>query len=352
MSTLASHAAAVPAHRLALVIGATGAFGGHAAAALMRHGWRVRALARDPAAAAAKAGAGVLIDWVQGDAMDAASVLAAAQGADLIVHAANPPAYRNWAGTVLPMIDATIAAAQATGARILAPGTVYNYAPDAGTAIDERAPQRPVTRKGAIRVELEARLKAASEDGVRVLILRAGDFFGPGRANSALDWLVLRGRSGPAAVFRPGAGAARHTFAFLPDLAETAARLLEREEALERFAAFHFAGHSLTVDELVAAVRRASGRRLIALPFPWSLMRVIGLGNETMRELMEMRYLWRAPIGLENRKLVAFLGEEPRTPLDAALRESLDTPAPTPKAQRRTRLRRVDGRRPLTARPQ
>ena len=49
----------------------------------------------------------------------------------------------------------------------------------------------------------------------------------------------------------------------------------------------------------------------------------MGLWNETMRELMEMRYLWRAPITLSNRKLVAFLGEEPHTPLDVSLREAL-----------------------------
>ena len=42
--------------RTALIIGATGSFGGHAAAALIKHGWTIRALARDPAKAAAKAG--------------------------------------------------------------------------------------------------------------------------------------------------------------------------------------------------------------------------------------------------------------------------------------------------------
>jgi nucleoside-diphosphate-sugar epimerase len=354
MPALSSTATTPRDQRLALVIGATGAFGGHAAAALTRHGWHVRALARDPAAAAAKAGAGALIDWVQGDAMNAASVVAAAQGADLIVHAVNPPGYRNWAGTVLPMIDSTIAAARASGARILMPGSVYNFAPDAGVAIDETAPQRPATRKGAIRVELEARLRAASQEGVRVLILRAGDFFCPGRANSALDWLVPRGAAGPLAVFRPGPGGIAHAFAFLPDLAETAARLVEREADLEAFACFHFGGHVLTVDDLVAGVRRASGRRLVALPFPWSLAAAMGLADETMRELMEMRYLWRAPIALDNRKLVAFLGEEPHTPLDVALRESLDKPVPTPGStarRRATTAAGVDGRPILAGRP-
>ena len=33
-----------------------------------------------------------------------------------------------------------------------------------------------------------------------------------------------------------------------------------------------------------------------------------------------MRYLWEAPVRLENHKLVAFLGEEPHTPLREAVR--------------------------------
>jgi hypothetical protein len=45
--------------------------------------------------------------------------------------------------------------------------------------------------------------------------------------------------------------------------------------------------------------------------------------DETFRELWEMRYLWRQPIGLSNTKLIAFLGAEPHTPLDAALAAAL-----------------------------
>jgi nucleoside-diphosphate-sugar epimerase len=70
-------------------------------------------------------------------------------------------------------------AAQACRARIFFPGAVYNFGPDAFPLLAEDAPQRPQTRKGAIRVEMETSLRAAAEQGVRVLILRAGDWFGP-----------------------------------------------------------------------------------------------------------------------------------------------------------------------------
>src|SRR5665213_2437870 len=159
-----------PPQKTALVIGATGSFGGHAACALIKRGWTIRALARDPAAAKIKAGRRMPIDWVEGDAMNGADVMAAAAGARIIVHAANPPGYRNWRGLALPMLAATIAAAKAWGARIVFPGNVYNYAPDAGAAIAEDAPQAPVTRKGQIRVEMERALRRAAGEGAKVLI--------------------------------------------------------------------------------------------------------------------------------------------------------------------------------------
>ncbi|MBN9026869.1 MAG: NAD(P)H-binding protein, partial [Rhizobiales bacterium] len=74
----------------ALVIGATGGVGGAVARALLAHGWRVRALQRDPAAARRKPG-GDGIEWVRGDAMNPADVIAAAEGASILFHGANPP---------------------------------------------------------------------------------------------------------------------------------------------------------------------------------------------------------------------------------------------------------------------
>lgn len=310
--------------RTALVIGATGLFGLHAAEALIKHGWRVRALARNPAAATAKLGPRTPIEWVKGDAMDTASVVAAAGGVQLVVHAANPPRYRNWKGTVLPMAESAIAAAKAAGARLVVPASVYNFAPDAGPAIAEDAPQAPATRKGAIRVELERRLRAASEDGLRVLVLRAGDFFGPA-APGALDWLVQRAKGRVTGVFQPGPGGVGHAYAYLPDLAETMARLADAEDRLGRYEVFHFRGYWVDGNaKFGEAMRRVTGNpKLPVRRFPWIVVWAAAPFNETFRELLEMRYLWTRPIGLDNAKLVRFLGAEPSTSLDQALAASL-----------------------------
>jgi nucleoside-diphosphate-sugar epimerase len=309
-----------PANRLALVIGAAGGVGGETAAALVRHGWVVRGLTRRPRPAAAG------IEWTPGDAMSAADVLRAAQGASLIVHAANPPGYRNWDTQVLPMIDNTIAAAKAIGARIVLPGTIYNFGPDAFPALREGSPQNPLTRKGAIRVAMEKRLEAAAAAGAPALILRAGDYFGPHTTDNSVFSAAMVQRGKPVErIIDPARRGASHAWGYLPDIGETIARLIERESALGDFERFHFAGHQLAAGEMAAAIRRAAENpRLRAWPFPWPLLVGLQPFVRLFREMAEMRYLWRQTISLDGGKLEAFLGDAlPATPLDVAVRDTL-----------------------------
>jgi hypothetical protein len=41
------------------------------------------------------------------------------------------------------------------------------------------------------------------------------------------------------------------------------------------------------------------------------------------REVLDIRYLWRVPLRLNNSKLVSQIGPEPHPPLDAAVRQTL-----------------------------
>jgi nucleoside-diphosphate-sugar epimerase len=308
--------------RIALVLGATGGIGSEVARRLLERGWSVRALHRDAATMAGRAQAG--LSWVQGDAMRREDVVAAARGVALIVHAVNPPGYRNWGELVLPMLENTIAAARASGARILFPGTVYNYGPDAFANIEETSPQNPMTRKGAIRVEMERRLRAAAETGVKTLIVRAGDFFGPKVGNSWFaQGLVKPGRP-VASVSYPGKRNIGHHWAYLPDVAETMVRLAERED-LEAFATFNMKGHwDADGTEMIAAIRRVVGQPgLKVRAFPWWLLAIASPFVPLFRELREMRYLWDVPVRMNNARLVALLGSEPHTPIDDAVRATL-----------------------------
>lgn len=296
--------------KTALVLGATGGIGGETAGALRAHGWTVRGLARRPMAD--RDG----LDWVVGDALDANAVRQAAAGATVIVHAVNPPGYRNWATLVLPMLDNSIAAARAVGARVVLPGTIYNYDPRETRVAREDSPQRPTTRKGKIRAEMEQRLGE-----VRSLVLRAGDFFGPRAGNSWLSQGMLKPGQPIKSIVYPGAEGVGHAWAYLPNVGETFARLLDRDAELPDQAHFHFEGYwDADGTQFVAAIREAAGNpRARQRHLPWTLLPLIAPFNATMRELIEMRTFWDHPLRLDNHALVAFLGEEPRTPLIEAL---------------------------------
>jgi nucleoside-diphosphate-sugar epimerase len=307
-------------HKTALILGATGGIGGEVATSLVNAGWKVRAMHRDPQRVRGPA----RLDWVLGDAMVAADVARAAVGAALIVHAVNPPGYRDWDRLVLPMLDNTIAAAQANGARILLPGTLYNYAPELRD-IAENAPQLPSTRKGRIRVEMERRLQAAAAAGAaKVLIVRAGDFFGPRAANNWFSQGLIKPGRKPRAVTYPGRQGVGHQWNYLPDVAETMVRLL-CHEGLGAFARFHMEGHwDPDGTRMLGAIRAAAGDPSLSVRrMPWLAMRLAAPFVPLFRELAEMRYLWEQPLRLSNAHLLATIGTEPVTPLDEAVRATL-----------------------------
>lgn len=306
--------------KLVLIVGVTGGLASEAAKALLDHGWTVRGLSREPERAKPRFPALASIDWRAGDAMRAHDVRHAAAGAALILHSANPPRYRNWRGLAIPMLAHSIAAAKAVGARVILPGNVYNFGPGAASPAAEDTPQQPSTRKGRVRVEMEAMLGDA-----RSLVVRAGDFFGPYAPASNFANVVVKPGRRLRLIVDPGSAGVGHTWAYLPDLAETIARLADIEEKLGAHEVIHFRGHWLEDGrEMMEAIRRAAGNPELPIRrFPWWALTLAAPVVRLAREVAEMRYLWQYPLALDNTKLCRLIGDEPHTPLDAAVATSL-----------------------------
>jgi len=307
-----------------LILGATGGIGGEVAQQLRIAGWRVTALRRGEVNAHVRDG----ISWIPGDAMSRSDVMKAAKGKTAIIHAVNPPGYKHWGDLVLPMLDNTIATAQAEGATIVLPGTVYNFGPESFPVIDETSPQEPLTRKGRIRVEMEKRLQRSTEDGARVLIVRAGDFFGPKSGNNWFSQALVKPGRPVTKINYPGMLGVGHQWSYLPDVAHTVVELLNQREKLDIFSRFHMSGHwdydgKQFVEAIVRVVIKRTGRSPTIRRFPWWLLRLCAPFNQTFHEMNEMRYLWCTPIRMRNERLVAALGHEPHTPLDDAIEATL-----------------------------
>ena len=234
----APHAQSInPAQPIALVLGITGGYGKAMAQALLSQGWTLRALVRDLARAQETLPAQIVeaVAFTEGDVFDRGPLEQAAQGVDVIVHGINLP-QPEWPKRMLPVAQRVIEAARVNRATIAYPGNVYPFAP--GTSITPDTPMQPPQEKGHLRVQVAQALAQASAQGVQVITLRAGDFFGLGHASSWMKHILQKARAGgPLQV--PAHPNIRHAWAYLPDLAHAHVQLLEQRhtplgEALRR----------------------------------------------------------------------------------------------------------------------
>jgi nucleoside-diphosphate-sugar epimerase len=173
---------------------------------------------------------------------------------------------------------------------------------------------------------MERHLYTAASEDVAVLIVRAGDFFGPHAGNSWFSQGMVTPGKPVRRIAYPGKAGIGHQWAYLPDVAETMVLLLEKSPTLPTFAVFQMAGHwDEDGREMIAAIRKAAGNSRISVArMPWLPMRLLSPFVPLFRELVEMRYLWTNPIRMTNHRLLATIGTEPHTPLDLAVHETLD----------------------------
>jgi len=307
---------------IVLILGANGRLGLAAAQAFDAAGWRVLAQVRRAAALGMPARA----QLVHGAVNDLQALSAQAAGAQVLVHGLNPP-YTRWSSEALPLAQAGMDLAQQLGARFMLPGNVYNFGTHMPPLLRSDTPQLADTRKGRIRVAIEAEMQRRCAAGtLRATVLRAGDFFGAG-TGSWFDLVIAKGIGSGKLVY-PGPLDVAHPWAYLPDLAQgfvTAANA----EGLPSFANLHFAGHTLSGHAFLAALEKAAAALGLARPagfkrggMRWGLIRAGGLVIPIWRELAEMAYLWRVPHALDGSSMGP-LALPAATPIDAALRASL-----------------------------
>ena len=310
-----------------LILGARGRFGWAAARAYADAGWRVLGQMRAGAQPPSSSESDRRIQWLPIDLHDTVALCGAARGAEVVVHALNPTyTNRAWASQALPMLDAAIALTRKLGATLMLPGNVYNFGAGMPVQLCEDTPHEPTTVKGQIRCAMEQRM---AKSGVPSIVIRAGDFFGSGRGSWFDQVMVNRLQQG--VLTYPGQADVPTAWAYLPDLARTFVAVAERRAGLDKFAVLHFAGYSLTRlqwQQALQDIARAQGwvgpgAPLRVKGMPWTIIRVGAWFNPVWAALMEMRYLWDTPHGLDNTRLTALIGPEPHTTLGTAVKLAL-----------------------------
>jgi len=308
-----------------LILGATGGFGSAVAQELLRRGRPSRCLVRNLQKASTLLGKDSSLELVQGDVQDQNFVVRAAEGCGAIIHAINYP-YPKWVPNMARATANVIAAARAANATILFPGNVYGLGEQFSGPLDESAHNQPTGHKGELRVTLEdSLLHAAEEEGsVRVIVLRAGDYFGPTVRNGLVDPIFENAAAGkPMRVL--GNLEAAHQWAYVPDLARAAIGLLAIEDRLKPYEVFNFAGTVADPErDFLQQIAEQAGHPGLAIRvLPWSAIKLAAMFDSVVRELIELRYLYDESVILEGSKLLRTLPNFKETPIVEAIRFTL-----------------------------
>lgn len=299
-----------------LVLGAAGRVGRAVAEAFRDASWRVKGQVRPGGAKRLPSG----IEPVEAEGADAAALARAGEGMDVVFHGLNP-LYTNWEREMMPLAEAAVAAAAANKALLLLPGNVYVFGADMPEHLTPDVPFRPTTSKGRLRVALESHLaEEARSRGFKFAVLRAGDFFGGTGKGTWLDLAIFRSKGTFTAVAPMDT---KHAWAYLPDLANAFVALAENREKLGAEEHFHFPGDTASMAQMHAAAEKALGRQLKVKSMPWWLFRLASPFSAMFRAVLEMKYLWEVPHGLEDPRLEQVTGPLRRTPLDQAMAKAI-----------------------------
>jgi nucleoside-diphosphate-sugar epimerase len=257
------------------------------------------------------------VDWRAADATDADAATDASKGAAVVYQCLNAP-YTDWPERFPPLQRGVLAAAERNGALLVSLENIYGYGPTAGKPMTEDLPLSATTVKGRTRAAMTQELLDAADAGrVRIAIGRASDFFGAGVTESSLGERVFANAvAGKRADF-VGNPNLPHTYSYIPDMAAGLATLGTDERAVG--GVWHLPGpETVTTRELLGLVAADVGHPVGVRVLPKLAVRVLGLLNPTIRELVELSYEFEQPFVLDTSKYESTFGTS-ATPLKAAV---------------------------------
>jgi nucleoside-diphosphate-sugar epimerase len=300
------------------LVGATGAIGKSVAAALRQHGRRYRVIGRSQSGLKKIFGDDPLAEVATWDPEDEKTIRQALNGASTIVYMVGVP-YTDFHLHPILMRRVLDAAIAENIDRLLLIGTLYVFGRPQTERITEDHPREPHTFKGRKRKEQEDMVLAAHATGkIKTTILRLPDFYGPGVERSMLtDVFVAAKQNRKAKMIGPVD--LPHEFVFVPDVGPVVVRLLDRPAAFGR--AWNLGGAGATTQLELARMAFGGPPRYMAAGK--MMLRLLGLFDPFLRELVEMHYLMTDPLIVDDSALQRLLGGIAKTPYSEGVRRSL-----------------------------
>jgi nucleoside-diphosphate-sugar epimerase len=305
------------------LFGAAGAIGRSIADALRANGEAYRVVGRNRERLVETFGSDPKAEIVTWDSADAASVRAAARGVDTLIYLVGVP-YNHFELHPITMRQ-TLDGAIAEGVkRVVLIGTVYPYGVPMTEKVSEEHPRNPPTYKGKMRKEQEDMLLAAHAAGeIQATVLRLPDFYGPGVESSFLDGVFKAVVNGKTADM-VGPIDTPHEFVFVPDVGPVVLALADNPGAYGRW--WNLAGARVITQRKMAeqAFALVGSKPKIRVVGKMGL-RLIGLFQPIMKELVEMHYLQTTPVLMDDSALAGLLGHVHKTSYADGVRLSVES---------------------------
>lgn len=261
------------------------------------------------------------------DGTDVGEIGPVCKGADVIYLLLNAH-YVEWYDLYPPRLDAAIAAAEATGARLIYHDNLYMYGQAEGP-LTEETPHQARSRKGRLRSGMAGRFMDAIDSG-RIIgaIGRSADLYGPGALNSSFNATLgqrhfrplLEGRAVPVL----GDADAPHTYSYVNDVARGLITLAAQPDALG--GVWHLpSAPTLTHRELLTLAFEITGSkpRIRSSAISALFVKAIGLFQKDVGELSEILYMFQQPLVVSHERFASHY-EVVVTPHRQALEQTIE----------------------------
>ena len=241
---------------------------------------------------------------ITGDVLNREDVFRAVKDADIVYLLVGLEYSRKvWQNSWPVIMRNTIDACKAAGARLVFFDNVYMYGLVKGN-MTESNPFHPCSVKGRIRAEIsDMLLKEMSSGGLKAIIARSADFYGPRAKNTSVASILIfeRMKKGKTAQWFVNTNQP-HSFTYTPDAAKALYLLASSESAYGQTWHLPTAYPAPNGKEFVAIAAKymRTGTRVQVLP-KW-LIGMMGLFVPIMKELGEMLYQNEFPYEFDSSK--------------------------------------------------
>ncbi|MBO0993785.1 SDR family oxidoreductase [Bacillus sp. SD088] len=260
-----------------------------------------------------------LLSYKLGDIFDYQSIITAAKDADIIFQCANVK-YQEMEGKLHILGESVMKAADTLKKKIVIIDGIYVYGHQVAKG-DENHPQQPHTKKGKLRVEFEKLIFSNKWENAKALIVRLPDYYGATSQNSYLQPTLDGMAAHKVSIFIGNTNTPRE-YVYLPDAAKMIINIAENDDSYGEN--WNIPGAGLIAGkDIIQIARKVTGNQKRVIPLNKSAIRIIGLFDPFMREVVEIMYLTKEGFVLSGEKYEQRIGPIPATPFKKGLEETL-----------------------------